>query len=169
MPEAAYGIFCSGGPGINGVLQDSETMNFVMSRRNDQYITSVCTRSLVLGAAVLVSGYKATTHWMSMDLLGSMGVHAISERVVADGNRITGAGVTSGIDFALQLASVLFGTNCSIEIQLQIEYNNPHAPFNAGHPNIADPEMVGRIRALNFQQQEQRRMMIRNLIGKRPF
>lgn len=167
-PKQLAIFFVPGGPGISGVLQDGDSMKFVMSRLNDQHITSVCTGSLVLGAAGLLSGYKATTHWMSMDLLQLMGVHAISERVVVDGNRITGAGVTSGIDFALQLASVLFGSDCSKEIQLQIEYN-PNSPFHAGHPDIADRDLVERTRALNFQQQEQRKMMIRNFIKTRPF
>jgi cyclohexyl-isocyanide hydratase len=87
---------------------------------------------------------------MSMDLLRHMGIEASNERVVVDQNRITGAGVTSGIDFALTLASILYNEQFSREIQLQLEYN-PKPPFNDGHPDLADAAIVSRV----MQQQKE--------------
>lgn len=161
-------FFVPGGPGISAVIEDRDAMKFVASRMNDDYITSVCTGSLILGAAGLLKGYKATTHWMSIELLQIMGVQTINQRVVIDGNRITGAGVTSGVDFGLQLASVLFGRDVAEEIQLQIEYN-PQAPFNSGHPDIADPQIVFRVRERNVDEQNRRKLLIDNFLEKGPF
>lgn len=167
-PEKLTIFFVPGGPGIAHLLQDRDTMSFVASRKRDDYITSVCTGSLILAAAGLLTGYKATTHWMSMELLQLMGVLTVNERVVVDGNRITGAGVTSGIDFGLLLASVLFGRDLAEEIQLQIEYN-PKPPFSSGHPDIADPRIVSSVRQKNIDAQERRRVMIDIFLAKKRF
>src|SRR2546430_5722854 len=95
-----------------------------------RFVTSVCTGSLVLGAAGLLRGYRATCHWLSLDQLTLLGATPIAERIVMDGNRITGGGVTSGIDFALFVAAQLFGEDVAKEIQLRIEYD-PAPPFNS--------------------------------------
>ncbi|MGK4301952.1 DJ-1/PfpI family protein, partial [Klebsiella pneumoniae] len=86
-------------------------------------VTSVCTGSLVLGAAGLLDGYKATTHWASLDQLVLLGAEPVNERVVRDRNRITGAGVTSGIDFAFSVVSEIYGSNIAQDIQLHMEYD----------------------------------------------
>ncbi|NOT54588.1 MAG: DJ-1/PfpI family protein [Deltaproteobacteria bacterium] len=99
-----------GGPGQIDLMDDEEVIAFVRKQGlQAQYVTSVCTGSLVLGAAGLLSGYEATTHWMSMDQLELFGAKPVKKRIVRDRNRITGGGVTAGIDFALYLAGVLVG------------------------------------------------------------
>lgn len=94
-----------------------------------------------------------------MDLLAQFGVQAINERVVIDGNRITGGGVTSGIDFALTLANMLFGETHAQTIQLSMEYN-PRPPFNAGHPDVADASLVTTFRQQRAESQQRRREQI---------
>ena len=117
---------------------------------------SVCTGGLLLGAAGLLRGYRATTHWLSLDLLPLFGAHVVNERVVVDRNRITGGGVTAGIDFGLVVASELFGPAVAQEIQLQIEYN-PVPPFSGGSPNTAPADLVQRvIRSREHVQSERR-------------
>ena len=117
----------------------------------------MCTGSLVLGAAGLLKGKRATSHWAAIDHLSLLGAVPVSEKVVVDGNVVTGAGVTSGIDFALQLAAILEGETVAREIQLQIEYD-PAPPFNSGSPKTATPEMLqavrSRLAALNQQRRE---------------
>jgi cyclohexyl-isocyanide hydratase len=94
----------------------------------------------------LLTGYRATSHWSSLDQLALFGAEPVHERVVQDRNRITGAGVTSGIDFALHIAAGLFGADAARSIQLQIECD-PHPPFQAGSPHTADPLLVERLRS----------------------
>ncbi len=96
-------LFVPGGPGVSGVLKDNEYLNFIRSKKDSAYITSVCTGSIVLAACGLLDGFRATTHWLSMDLLKRFKIETVDERVVVDRNRITGGGVTSGIDFSLML------------------------------------------------------------------
>src|SRR5207245_1605147 len=116
------------------------------------WITSVCTGALVLGAAGLLQGYRATTHWLSMGLLSRFGAIAVSERVVIDRNRATGGGVTAGIDFGLRLAAELRGERVAKTIQLLLEYD-PAPPFSSGSPAEAGRELVeaiiGKREALN--------------------
>ena len=126
-----------GGWGVNGRLDDVELLDFLRDRgERARYVTSVCSGSLLLGAAGLLRGYRATTHWLSLDLLPLLGAEAVKQRVVRDRNRVTGAGVTAGIDFGLELAAELFGPATAQRIQLAIEYA-PVPPFHSGTPDMA--------------------------------
>jgi cyclohexyl-isocyanide hydratase len=154
-PENLTVLFVPGGPGVSGVLKDNATLDFLRSRGNAEYITSVCTGSIILAACGLLTGFKATTHWLSLPFLKRFNVVAEGARVVIDRNRITGGGVTSGIDFSLTLASILFGVSVAQEIQLLIEYN-PRPPFNSGHPDIADESLVQRVIAQRADAQQRR-------------
>src|SRR5207237_1774444 len=104
-------------------------------------VTSFVTGALVLGAAGLLLGYRATTHWLSLDLLADFGAVPVRERVVIDRNRATGGGVTAGIDFGLRLAAELRGEQDAREIQLLLEYD-PEPPFRSGSPRDADPALI---------------------------
>jgi cyclohexyl-isocyanide hydratase len=110
-----------------------------------RFVTSVCTGSLVLGAAGLLRGKRAATHWGWRNLLAPFGAIADTGRVVRDGNVITGGGVTAGIDFALSLVAELAGAETAQAIQLRMEYA-PAPPFNAGSPETAPPAVVSRVR-----------------------
>lgn len=137
-------ILCVPGGGLGQVkiMQDSETLDFLCQQgTNAQYVTSVCTGSLILAAAGLLQGYRATTHWAFRDQLAILGVEVVPERVVIDRDRITGAGVTSGLDFGLTLLALLFDEQVAKMAQLMMEYA-PQPPFNAGIPETADPEVV---------------------------
>lgn len=135
-----------GGPGQIELMDDEETLGFL--RRvapTCRLVTSVCTGSLVLAAAGLLDGYRATSHWSSIDQLSLLGAQPVAERVVRDGNRITGAGVTSGIDFALTVAAELAGEDTAQRIQLQLEYD-PHPPYSSGSPRTASAALVAQVR-----------------------
>ncbi|XHO07105.1 Isonitrile hydratase (plasmid) [Ralstonia syzygii] len=108
-------------------------------------VTSVCTGSLVLGAAGLLRGYRATSHWASRDQLALLGAQPVEARVVFDRNRVTGGGVTSGIDFALALVAHLYGDAAAQRIQLQLEYD-PAPPFHSGSPASAPPAILAEAR-----------------------
>ena len=136
-----------GGVGINTLLQDTTTLTFVRRHAlTARYVTSVCTGALLLGAAGLLRGKRATTHWASLDLLAAFGALPINERVVRDGNLLTGGGVTAGIDFALTLAAELAGQMAAEAVQLSLEYR-PAPPFNAGSPETASPEVLAMVGA----------------------
>ena len=127
-------LFVPGGPGVAAMMEDAEVLEFLAERApRARWITSVCTGALVLGAAGLLRGYRATTHWSALEILPLLGAEAVDERVVIDRNRITGGGVTAGIDFGLTVVSELFGAEMAQLIQLGQEYN-PQPPFNAGSP-----------------------------------
>jgi len=146
-----------GGPGQNDVMLDDEVLAFLREQgQAARFVTSVCTGALVLGAAGLLRGYRATTHWLSLDLLPLFGAIPVKERVVVDHNRITGGGVTAGIDFALRIVGELYGPAMAQSIQLQIEYN-PAPPFDAGTPEAADPKIVTAIRTQTAAFQAKRR------------
>lgn len=150
-------VMVPGGPGQQDLMDDQVVLEFLrIQARGAKYITSVCTGSLVLGAAGLLRGKRATSHWAAIDHLGLLGATPVSERVVVDGNVVTGAGVASGIDFALQLAAILEGEKVAREIQLQIEYD-PAPPFNGGSPKTASPETLQTLRARGATLNEQRR------------
>lgn len=135
-------ICVPGGPGQIGLMQDEEVLGFLRRQgAKAQYITSVCTGSLLLGAAGLLKGYKASTYWACTDMLAGYGATYERGRVVKDRNRITGGGVTAGIDFALTVVAELVGERAAKMIQLSIEYN-PAPPFNCGHPDVADAEIT---------------------------
>ena len=131
-----------GGPGVAAMMEDAEVLAFLRAQaRGARFVTSVCTGAMVLGAAGLLRGKRATTHWASHDLLGSLGAIPIKGRVVRDGNLITGGGVTAGIDFALTVVAEIAGPAVAQGIQLQIEYA-PAPPFEAGSPDTAPPDVL---------------------------
>lgn len=162
-PESLTVLFIPGGTGISNVLADKEYLDFIRSKGNAAFITSVCTGSIVLAACGLLDGFMATTHWLSIDFLKRFNVKIGSTRVVIDGNRITGGGVTSGIDFALTLASILFDENTAKEIQLLIEYN-PQPPFRSGHPDVAEESLVKKVTQERAEIQKKRLAEIDKLI-----
>ena len=135
-------LFVPGGKGQVDLMGDTEVLDFVR-RKGEQasYVTSVCTGSLVLAAAGLLDGYRATCHWLSREFLQEFGIEVSTERVAVDRNRITGAGVTAGIDFALLLCGLLRGDAEAERLQLQLEYN-PAPPYDSGSPDRASPATV---------------------------
>ncbi len=135
-----------GGPGVNQMLEDAEFLGFLRSQGGKaRYVTSVCSGSLLLGAAGLLQGYRAASHWMSMEFLALFGAIPTEARVVVDRNRITGGGVTAGVDFGLVLAAELAGEDVAKRIQLMLEYD-PAPPFDSGSPRRADPAVVAAVR-----------------------
>jgi cyclohexyl-isocyanide hydratase len=138
-----YDLFAvPGGPGTDDAMLDRETVEFV--RRKSQaaeHIFGICTGSLLLGAAGLLKGRKAGGHWQARDLLAKFGAIPSNDRLTIDGNIYTAGGVTSGIDMALLVASVVTTEQIAQQIQLQIEYD-PEPPFKSGTPFIAPPEIV---------------------------
>jgi cyclohexyl-isocyanide hydratase len=139
-------LFVPGGRGQIAVMRDEEILGFLRARgRSARYVTSVCTGALLLGAAGLLDGYQAATHWAFMELLPRYGARPVRRRVVVDRNRITGGGVTAGIDFGLRLAAELAGENVAKAIQLGLEYD-PEPPFRSGHPDVAEPAIVEQVR-----------------------
>jgi cyclohexyl-isocyanide hydratase len=139
-------ICVPGGVGTDDMIDDPEMLDFLRKQAEAaKYVTSVCTGSLVLGAAGLLRGYRAATHWSAMDFLSAFGATPTKTRVCVDRNRITGGGVTAGIDFALTLVSILIDQATAEAIQLRLEYN-PAPPFNAGSPDTAPTEMLARFR-----------------------
>lgn len=139
-------VFVPGGPGVGAMMEDRAVLDFLHRQgAHAQYVTSACTGALLLGAAGLLKGHRATTHWLSLDLLPVFGAVPSDERVVVDRNRITGGGVTAGIDFALAVAARVCGEEAAKTIQLLIEYN-PAPPFACGHPSTADAAIVEGLR-----------------------
>jgi cyclohexyl-isocyanide hydratase len=135
-------ICVPGGAGSDDMVNDEEMLEFLRRQAAcAKYVTSVCTGSLVLGAAGLLKGYRATTHWAAMDMLTAFGATPAHSRVCVDRNRITGGGVTAGIDFALTLVAEMVDRKTAEMIQLRLEYN-PAPPFNAGSPDTASPEIL---------------------------
>ncbi len=139
-------ICIPGGLGTDDMINDEEMLAFLRKQAEGaKYVTSVCTGSLVLGAAGLLKGYRAATHWTAMEFLSSFGAIPTRTRVCVDRNRVTGGGVTAGIDFALTLVSLLADRQTAEAIQLRLEYN-PAPPFNAGSPDTAPPEILAFMR-----------------------
>jgi cyclohexyl-isocyanide hydratase len=135
-------LFVGGGTkGTWALMNDPAVIGFLQSRgAKAKLITSVCTGSLVLGAAGLLNGYKATSHWVARDLLPLFGATPVNARVVEDRNRVTGAGVTAGMDFALRIATRLRGDEYAQALQLANEYD-PQPPFKAGNPQDASAKV----------------------------
>ena len=134
-------ICVPGGAGVVDVMADRETIDFVRKQAaGARFVTSVCTGAFVLGAAGLLKGRRATTHWGYTELLPLLGATYEKARIVTDGNVITAAGVASGIDFALHIAAEIAGEDTAHAIQLAIEYD-PAPPFASGHPDKA-PEAI---------------------------
>jgi cyclohexyl-isocyanide hydratase len=149
-----------GGPGVAALLDDDETLDFIRAQaRQARYLTSVCTGSLVLGAAGLLGGRRAACHWLSMELLSAFGATPVHQRVVVDGNLVTGGGVTAGIDFALEVVALVWGRAAAEQVQLGLEYA-PQPPFDAGSPRSADPQLVAAVRAMAAPMQAQRRLLV---------
>jgi cyclohexyl-isocyanide hydratase len=152
LPTTAYAgcpqldmVCVPGGPGHLQAMEDAATLDFLTRQAPGcRFVTAVCTGALVLGAAGLLRGYRATTHWMSLERLAAFGAQPVAERVVTDRNRVTGGGVTAGIDFGLALVAVIAGETVAREIQLQIEYE-PQPPYG-GSPATADPATVAALR-----------------------
>lgn len=134
-----------GGPHVESVYENEAALDFLRKQgAQADYVTSVCTGSLILGAAGLLKGYKATSHWSSVGLLGHFDAVPTKGRVVTDRNRITGGGVTAGIDFGLTVAAALAGDQAAKMIQLGLEYD-PKPPFNSGHPDVAEKEVINAV------------------------
>jgi cyclohexyl-isocyanide hydratase len=150
-------IMVPGGPGQQDLMEDEAALSFLRRQAaGATYVTSVCTGSLVLGAAGLLKGKRATSHWAAVEHLAALGAVPVREKVVIDGNVVTGAGVTSGIDFALSLAAILEGEAVAREIQLQIEYD-PAPPFDSGSPGKARPETLAALKTRLAKLNEERR------------
>ncbi|MET0567928.1 MAG: DJ-1/PfpI family protein [Hyphomicrobiaceae bacterium] len=155
-----------GGPGMNALLNDEETLSFLRRQARDaRYVTSVCTGALVLGAAGLLKGRRAATHWMSRDMLKAFGAVPVAERVVIDGNVVTGGGVTAGIDFALTIAAEAFGEDLAKAIQLGIEYD-PQPPFRAGSPEGAGAAIVEKARTGAARRQAERESAVKQAAAR---
>jgi transcriptional regulator GlxA family with amidase domain len=142
-------ILCvpGGTAGTLAAMQNATMMNFLRDRGSRAtFVTSVCTGSLLLGAAGLLDGYRATSHWLTIDLLSHFGAVPVRERVVRDRNRITGGGVTAGIDFGLTLIKDLCDREYAEGVQLLAEYD-PQPPLNAGSPETAGPGPTDLVRS----------------------
>ena len=173
VPDVTYAdcpqldlVMVPGGPGQQDLMEDAVALEFLQRQaRGAKFITSVCTGSLVLGAAGLLKGKRATSHWAAVEHLAALGAVPVSERVVVDGNIVTCAGVATGIDFALTLAGMLEGEDVARQIQLQIEYD-PAPPFNSGSPKTAAPELLAMLRGRGAALNEQRREVAQR-VGKK--
>lgn len=132
-----------GGVSCVEVMEDDEALAWVRSvGEGAQWVTSVCTGSLILGAAGLLQDYRAASHWAWREHLALFGAEPVAERVVLDRNRVTGGGVTAGIDFALALTAAIRGEAHARMVQLALEYD-PCPPFDSGSPDRAGPDLVG--------------------------
>ncbi len=130
-------LFVPGGVGVLDAMMDLELLHFVRDRgERAGYVTSVCTGSLIQGAAGLLKGYEATTHWGWHEVLSSLGAIPVKKRVVHDRNRVSGGGVTAGLDFGLGLLAILRGEEAARTVQLMMEYD-PEPPFDVGTPDKA--------------------------------
>jgi cyclohexyl-isocyanide hydratase len=139
-------VVVPGGAGQVALMDDAEVLGFLVKQAaTARYVASVCTGSLVLGAAGLLKGRRATCHWMALDQLALLGATPVAERVVIDGPIVTGGGVTAGIDFGLTLVANLRGIAEAQRIELEIEYS-PEPPFHTGSPESAGTDLVAAVR-----------------------
>ncbi len=146
-------VLVPGGPGQSALMQDGPVHAWLRGAdATSTWTASVCTGSLILGAAGLLTGKRATSNWQALDELGGLGVEVVPERVVFDGKYATSAGVTAGLDMALSLAAKIAGDHVAQAIQLGLEYD-PEPPFDAGSPEKAPAEIVEAVRAYSrFEQ-----------------
>lgn len=146
---AQMDMICTpGGGGQTAVMQDSQVMDWLKGQgAAAKYITSVCSGSLLLGAAGLIAGYRTGAHWAYREHLSKFGAIPVAQRVVKDRNRITGGGVTAGIDFALAVIDEVRGAEEAKAIQLMLEYD-PAPPYDCGTPDRATPETIAAAKAL---------------------
>lgn len=158
-------LFVPGGPGVGAAMQDDALLRFLRARANEvRYVTAVCTGALVVAAAGLLAGYRATTHWTALELLARFpGVAVVPDRVVVDRDRVTGGGVTAGLDFSLTLAGMLAGEDVAREISLLLEYA-PAPPF-AGSPHDARPDVVERLLTKRQALQQERRAIVERVVA----
>jgi cyclohexyl-isocyanide hydratase len=155
-----------GGGGVNLLMEDTVVLDFLCRRAAEvRYLTSVCTGSLVLGAAGLLEGRKATSHWNAHDLLARFGAIPTEGRIVQDGNVITAGGVTSGIDFGLAVIAALLGRDEAETVQLHMEYA-PAPPFAAGTPQEARPEILAAAKGRLAASRLAREAVIARVTGK---
>jgi putative intracellular protease/amidase len=139
-------LLIPGGEGNRPLMEDPEVLDWVRAAdATSKWTTSVCTGSLVLAASGVLEGKRATSHWAYRHELDGFGVESVGERVVVDGKYVTAAGVSAGIDMALQLTALEFGDDLAKGIQLGIEYD-PEPPFDSGSPEKADPQLVELVR-----------------------
>jgi putative intracellular protease/amidase len=147
VPHPAI-VVVPGGFGTRALMHDEAMLDWIRTaHETSDWTTSVCTGSLLLGAAGVLRGLRATSHWLALDMLRDLGAEPTLERVVEEGKVITAAGVSSGIDMALRLAGHVAGAEYAQAIQLGIEYD-PQPPFDAGSPEKAPPEIVELLRQL---------------------
>ncbi|HEX9697179.1 MAG TPA: DJ-1/PfpI family protein [Actinomycetota bacterium] len=140
-------LLVPGGPGQIEQMENRALIGYLKrAAASAQLVVSVCTGSLLLGKAGLLEGRRATSHWLALDALAELGAEPVAKRVVRDGNIVTGAGVSAGIDLALAVAAGLSDEKTAMSIQLGIEYD-PKPPFDAGSPAKAPPEIVEAMRA----------------------
>jgi putative intracellular protease/amidase len=140
-------VLVPGGPGQSALMDDGPVHEWLRAaHEGSTWTTSVCTGSLILGAAGLLRGVRATTHWLALDQLAALGATPVEERVVVDGKVVTAAGVSAGIDMGLTLAAEIAGPEVAQTIQLGIEYD-PRPPFNAGSPSCAPSFAVDFLRS----------------------
>lgn len=160
-------ILCiPGGFGTVAVMEDEALLDWVRRvGEGAMWVTSVCTGSLVLAAAGLLTGYRAGCHWASRHQLAWFGAEPVAERWVIDRNRVTGGGVTAGIDFALQLTALIRGEDHAKFVQLSIEYD-PQPPFDSGTPDKADAATLARYRELVAKNAPEREARVRAIADR---
>jgi cyclohexyl-isocyanide hydratase len=175
MPDLAFAecpqfdVLCvPGGVGVNPLMEDEEVLKFLRRQAEGaRYVTSICTGSMVLAAAGLLAGRRATTHWASHDFLARLGAIPVQARVVTDGKFATGGGVTAGIDMALAVVSELFGRAAAEAVQLNLEYA-PEPPLTSGRPETAPVEVVAMVRERGRASRAAREAIVSRLEGRRP-
>jgi cyclohexyl-isocyanide hydratase len=159
-------ICVPGGPGVAALMEDGEVLDFLRAQApGAQWVTSVCTGALVLGAAGLLRGKRATTHWASHDFLAALGAVPVQARVVRDGRLVTGGGVTAGIDFALTIVGEIAGPEAAQAIQLQIEYA-PAPPFRAGDPASAPAAVLAAAQARGAVMRAEREALVARVAAR---
>jgi len=159
-------ICVPGGPGVAALMEDEAVLAFLRRQAEGaRFVTSVCTGALVLGAAGLLKGVRATTHWASHDFLAALGAVPEHARWVRDGRVVTGGGVTAGIDFALALVAEMVSPEIAQAIQLQIEYA-PAPPFDAGSPETAPPAVLERARTNGARMRAEREALVARVAAR---
>jgi cyclohexyl-isocyanide hydratase len=159
-------LMVPGGRGVNALFRDQEVIAFLRFQATQvRYLTAVCTGSLVLGAAGLLRGKRATTHWFSHDLLEKVGAHPVKQRVVREGTLFTAGGVTAGIDFALCIVAELCGERIAHEVQLALEYA-PSPPFRSGEPETAPPGVVTAVTSRLLATRAEREAILAHAVGQ---
>lgn len=173
VPDTTYAecppldmILVPGGPGQIPLMEDEPTLSLLSrAAASARFVTSVCTGALVLGAAGLLRGKRATTHWAYLDLLGALGAVVTRERVVVDGQFVTAGGVTAGIDFGLTIAAEVAGAEVAQEIALELEYDP--APRFSGDPARAPEELRRAVERRQEPRRQARRDVIDRVLAKR--